>query len=661
MLPKNTTTIGINNHYLSKTMTQLHETTSPDAAAILITSKTTTSSSVKNSRSISTNNNKSKKNITSYPKLDYSARYYAVKALIPMNYNNNNIPSFSVDRLESNKQYQTSLSTRDRTFCRLLVSTTERRIGQIDTIIELLSNNNKDKENNKKNNDNNNKKKTFKKRPSMADAHVTATLRVGLAQLLFIPSIPKYAAVKDTVDVLRMIQQSSNNITIPETKISFVNAILRRITRENDINELLNHNTSITTNVSPWLLQQLYNDWGIESTNIILNIFMEESPRSLSMNYNVIHNIIHNNNHKNNNIMTTTNNYVPIDNDNNNHLDNNDHQQHHHHKNGMTRHQQIDISNFVNQYFPNSTILPQGSVIVHQSPPLLIKQEQEQPQSLLSSTTTSLDTNINTANSNTTTTTANNYNTISSWPYYNDGAWWFQDPSATIPALALYQTISNGGTININDRNIIDMCASPGGKTAQLYNYGFIKNIIAIDISKKRVERLIQNKQRLQMDWNIVIADGTKYIPTVLPIDGVLLDVPCTATGTASKRPDVLRNSNADISILLQTQYSLACHTIDNILDIGGILIYSTCSILKIESEDQIIKLLNHYNNNDNNNNHFRIQLLPFHIDEIPGFNECIDDEYGWIRVLPGHITEYGNIMTKVDGFFVARLEKIRK
>jgi 16S rRNA (cytosine967-C5)-methyltransferase len=162
----------------------------------------------------------------------------------------------------------------------------------------------------------------------------------------------------------------------------------------------------------------------------------------------------------------------------------------------------------------------------------------------------------------------------------------------------------------------------------------------------------LENLERLKFgedQCQVVVSPGQEWLPKRdngedLKIDGILVDVPCSATGTGNKRPDVLRK-DGDLGNLLETQEILANHCADNILQSGGIMIYATCSLLARESEDQVHKLLKRGT----------MKTLPFVEGEIPGFDGAID-ENGWLRVLPGVLEAE---MAQCDGFFVARLEKI--
>lgn len=235
---------------------------------------------------------------------------------------------------------------------------------------------------------------------------------------------------------------------------------------------------------------------------------------------------------------------------------------------------------------------------------------------------------------------------ISQWPLYNEGEWWVQDASATLPAIALYNALVDMGE---GSQHVVDLCAAPGGKTCQLISLGFPK-VTAVEVDRRRAKQLQTNLERMRFNdrCEVIIADGTTWVPPGgrESAMGVLLDVPCSATGTGSRRPDVLRRSD-DLTSLLMMQVELATNCADNILAEGGIMVYSTCSLLKQESEDQIHRLLHREEG-------ARLTIVPFVQGEIPGFDECID-ENGCLRIIPGLLP--GNLNT-CDGFFVARLQK---
>jgi 16S rRNA (cytosine967-C5)-methyltransferase len=393
------------------------------------------------------------------------------------------------------------------------------------------------------------------RRKKIDDLWVDVSLRLGIAQLLFL-DVPPHAAVKETVDILRSIPA----IKVPEAKIKFVNAILRRVTRDGAT--LLHEHTKSSDNIAPWLLEQWAVDWGPEKVDQISDAFMIQSPVHLSVKY-------------------------PSD-------------------------QSVDARGQILQEVADAigvatTILPNGSIRVGDDIGGLVNR----------------------------------------WPLYEDGIWWVQDVSASLPALALQSAFKNQ---NLVDLHVVDMCAAPGGKTAQLASLGF-GQISAVESSAKRSTRLQKNLRRLGItdQCTVVIADGKKWTPspTDKPVAGILLDVPCSATGTGSKRPDVMRRSH-DVKELLQTQEQLTNHCVDNILRPGGILVYATCSILKEESEHQVQKLLSRSTG-------IKVETIPFQLGEIPGYDPCID-ENGWMRVLPGSLQ---STIGPCDGFFVARLRRV--
>jgi 16S rRNA (cytosine967-C5)-methyltransferase len=474
-------------------------------------------------------------------------RYIAAKAIMPRQLNKKESTSsiaFAVDRLESNVQYN-DLSPRDRSFARLLVTTTERRLGQINAVLSHC-------ETIKKAN-------TSPKRTNTVDTFVNAVLRIGAVQILFL-NTPSHAAVKETVDTLRL----SKDIHIPQPKINYVNAILRRLSKEGQ--QLLPNTTDITNNAAPWLIQEWQKSWGDIATRRIVAAAMEENPRCLTVN-----------------VQRPDEGRI-----------------------SLSPQEVLDQITNVASLFEDAEILPQGSIRINHPPP----------------------------------------GPISTWPLYQEGKWWCQDPAATIPAMALYQALSCGGTKSVHTMHVIDLCAAPGGKTAQLSNYNFA-SVTAIEISSKRCDRLIENMKRLRMNWNIIVTDGCDFVPNKL-VDAVLVDVPCTATGTGSKRPDVLRR-DPDLTDLLDIQQKLVRHVADSVVKVGGIIVYATCSLLKQESEDQVVTLLSRTDSN------VSLQTLPFLKGEIPGFDDAIDSN-GWIRVLPGALQ---GSLGQCDGFFVARLQRI--
>jgi 16S rRNA (cytosine967-C5)-methyltransferase len=219
-------------------------------------------------------------------------------------------------------------------------------------------------------------------------------------------------------------------------------------------------------------------------------------------------------------------------------------------------------------------------------------------------------------------------------PGFAEGAWWVQDAAAAIPARLLRQ---------LDGKEVIDLCAAPGGKTAQLIASG--AHVTAIDSNRKRLDRLRRNLKRLNMPANLVLSDGRDFDPDT-PIDAILLDAPCSATGTIRRRPDILgRRSNADITSLQTIQWELATTAL-GWLKPGGQMIYATCSLQPEEGEDIIAAIMDAAKG--------RYVLTPITPDDAGLFARSIT-ETGCLRILPSAYEDIGG----VDGFFVARLTSV--
>ncbi|MES2699847.1 MAG: methyltransferase domain-containing protein [Pseudomonadota bacterium] len=209
---------------------------------------------------------------------------------------------------------------------------------------------------------------------------------------------------------------------------------------------------------------------------------------------------------------------------------------------------------------------------------------------------------------------------------YADGAWWVQDLAATIPARLL-----GAG----NGRRVLDLCCAPGGKTLQLAAQGW--QVTALDTSAKRLERVQQNLARTGLVADLVQGDARDWVGEA-PFDAVLLDAPCTATGTCRRHPDVLhRIGPAQIAQMAELQALLLDHA-QSLVAPGGRLIYATCSLEPQEGEEQAA----------------RVSLTPDPItpDELP--QGLLPTPQGWLRTHPGMLAEQGGI----DGFFIARWQR---
>jgi 16S rRNA (cytosine967-C5)-methyltransferase len=220
-------------------------------------------------------------------------------------------------------------------------------------------------------------------------------------------------------------------------------------------------------------------------------------------------------------------------------------------------------------------------------------------------------------------------------PGYADGEWWVQDAAAALPAKLL--------GVQPGER-AIDLCAAPGGKAAQLAAAG--ANVVALDRSAERMKRLAANFERLRLPVEIAVGDALSY--DAPPFDAILLDAPCTATGTIRRHPDVAWVKRvSDIGALAAVQAKMlngACA----LLKPGGRLVYSTCSMEPEEGEAQIAALLRR--NPD-------MARVPVTADEIGGLAECITAE-GDVRTLPPRWPNEDPRLAGLDGFFAARLTR---
>lgn len=219
---------------------------------------------------------------------------------------------------------------------------------------------------------------------------------------------------------------------------------------------------------------------------------------------------------------------------------------------------------------------------------------------------------------------------------FAEGAWWVQDLAASLPAKLFG---------DLNGRLVYDLCAAPGGKTAQLAAQG--ARVVAIDRSAKRLERVTENLARLQLEAEVLAADVATWEPPAGLADAVLLDAPCSATGAIRRHPDILRvKTPEDIAKLAKAQSRLLAHAVE-LVKVGGTLIYCTCSIQPEEGEAQIDRLLQ---------KEPRVERVPVTAEELGGLAELVN-ERGEVRSLPGMLADRGGI----DGFFVARLRRCRE
>ncbi|WP_299477858.1 transcription antitermination factor NusB [uncultured Roseibium sp.] len=220
---------------------------------------------------------------------------------------------------------------------------------------------------------------------------------------------------------------------------------------------------------------------------------------------------------------------------------------------------------------------------------------------------------------------------------YDDGKWWVQDAAAALPARLLGE---------VRGLQVADLCAAPGGKTAQLAAAG--AEVTAIDISKGRLVRLKENMVRLDLQVRTVVSDLRAFEPEE-PFDALLLDAPCSATGTIRRHPDVAWIKKPyDIEKLAEIQREL----LDRVLawvKPGGLLVYCTCSLEAAEGEHQASAFLER--------NTGTVELEPVQASEIGELDDVISTE-GYLRCLPNHRAASDPLTLGMDGFFAARFRR---
>jgi 16S rRNA (cytosine967-C5)-methyltransferase len=229
---------------------------------------------------------------------------------------------------------------------------------------------------------------------------------------------------------------------------------------------------------------------------------------------------------------------------------------------------------------------------------------------------------------------------IEDLPGFAEGQWWVQDCAAALPVRLLG---------DIRGQRVLDLCAAPGGKTAQLAAAG--AEVTALDISKARMDRLGRNLARLGLQAELVVADAAVWTPAE-PFDCVVLDAPCTATGTIRRHPDIAHLKQAgDVDKLARLQQTLLRHAAATLVKPGGTLIFCTCSLQPEEGPDRVVQALAE---------NPQLKLSAVAPAEVGGVEPWVTRE-GYLRTLPSQAPlrrsgEETPELRGVDGFFAARM-----
>jgi 16S rRNA (cytosine967-C5)-methyltransferase len=221
---------------------------------------------------------------------------------------------------------------------------------------------------------------------------------------------------------------------------------------------------------------------------------------------------------------------------------------------------------------------------------------------------------------------------VTELPGFAEGAWWVQDAAATLPVRLLG---------DVAGKRVADLCAAPGGKTLQLAAAG--AEVTAVDISARRMARVGENLARAGLSAKLVTADAAKWV-TDETFDAILIDAPCSGTGTLRRHPDIAwLKDEEDVGRLTLTQDRLLVRASD-LLKPGGVLVYAVCSLQDDEGPARLESLLAHDK---------RLQRVPVEAVELPGLADAITPA-GDVRTLPSMWAERHGM----DGFFIGRVQK---
>ena len=220
---------------------------------------------------------------------------------------------------------------------------------------------------------------------------------------------------------------------------------------------------------------------------------------------------------------------------------------------------------------------------------------------------------------------------VTAIPGYAEGDWWVQDTAAALPARLL------GDLVGLR---VLDLCAAPGGKTLQLAAAG--ADVTALDLSETRLERVTENLARTGLVARLVVADALTYATD--PFDAILLDAPCSATGTIRRHPDLpFVKTAGEVESLTRLQMQMLDHA-RTLLKPGGRLVFCTCSLLPNEGENQVKAALKRHDD---------LSVLPIDPTQLGGNPHWASPE-GGLRLRPDFWPELGGM----DGFYMALLKR---
>ncbi|NOC85031.1 MULTISPECIES: RsmB/NOP family class I SAM-dependent RNA methyltransferase [unclassified Ruegeria] len=219
---------------------------------------------------------------------------------------------------------------------------------------------------------------------------------------------------------------------------------------------------------------------------------------------------------------------------------------------------------------------------------------------------------------------------VSTLPGYKDGDWWVQDAAAALPVRVLAPKAG---------QKVLDLCAAPGGKTMQLAAAG--ADVTALDVSDSRMERVRENLARTGLRAKVIVGDALEHEDRY---DAILLDAPCSATGTIRRHPDLpFAKDGSEFGGLIELQSRMLSHAW-GLLKPGGRLVYCTCSLLPDEGEVQVEEALDMYSDMSVDRDALN----------VPGVETDWITEEGGLRLRPDYWPDRGGM----DGFYVACLTK---